>query len=255
MSKKSVEINPLYAVAMQKEEKEKKFISPYKCDLCSDTGLERVEDGVRTCICRKSNDQTKLIDRARLPKRYEKCHFTSYEAANESQQAAFGYAWQLVKDYPAVERGLLLMGNVGVGKTHLGVSILKGLTERGFSCLFYEFGALLKEIQDSYNPISKTSEFSVLIPVLNAEVLVLDEIGAAKPTDWARDTMAHIINTRYNNNRLTIFTTNYCDNPKDANEETLEDRIGTRIRSRLYEMCKTIMITGEDYRRTFDSQR
>ena len=47
------------------------------------------------------------------------------------------------------------MGNVGVGKTHLAVSILKGLTDRGFSCLFYEFGSLLKEIEDSYNPSHK----------------------------------------------------------------------------------------------------
>ena len=80
-------------------------------------------------------------------------------------------------EYPAVEKGLILMGTVGVGKTHLAVSILKGLTERGFTCLFYEFGTLLKEIQDSYNPATKTSELGVLAPVLNAEILVLDELG------------------------------------------------------------------------------
>ena len=111
-------------------------------------------------------------------------------------------------EYPAIDQGLILMGTVGVGKTHLAVSILKGLTERGFNCLFYEFGTLLKEIQDSYNPATKTSELGVLAPVLNAEILVLDELGASKPTDWVRDTMAHIINSRYNDQKLTIFTTN-----------------------------------------------
>jgi DNA replication protein DnaC len=92
----------------------------------------------------------------------------------------------------------------------------------------------------------------VLAPVLNADVLVLDELGASKPTDWVRDTMAHVINTRYNEKKFTIFTTNYLDERPNDREETLEDRIGVRVRSRLYEMCKTIMMDGKDYRKTFD---
>ncbi len=131
----------------------------------------------------------------------------------------------------------------------------KGLTERGFSCLFYEFGSLLKEIQDSYNPRTQASELAVLAPVLNAEVLVLDELGASKPTDWVRDTMAYIINTRYNDARVTIFTTNYPDRTSNEREETLEDRIGVRLRSRLYEMCRTIEIDGTDFRKTLQSGR
>jgi DNA replication protein DnaC len=123
------------------------------------------------------------------------------------------------------------------------------LTERGFTCLFYEFGSLLKEIQDSYNPTTKASELSILRPVLEADVLVLDELGASKPTDWVRDTMAHIINTRYNDRKLTIFTTNYPDEQANDREETLEDRIGPRLRSRLFEMCRAVKINGEDYRR------
>ncbi len=111
---------------------------------------------------------------------------------------------------------------------------------------------LLKGIQDSYNTVSQTSELKVLQPVFDAEVLVLDEIGASKPTDWVRDTMAHIINTRYNDKKLTIFTTNYLDERRTERDETLEDRIGVRLRSRLFEMCKTVAITGEDFRRTFD---
>src|SRR5258708_7429748 len=168
---------------------------------------------------------------------------------------AFNYAMRLAVEYPAVEQGLLFMGPVGVGKTHLAVSILKGLTERGISCLFYEFGSLLKEIQDSYNFNTQTSELRVLAPVLNADVLVLDELGASKPTDWVRDTISHIINTRYNDRKLTVFTTNYLDERQNDREETLEDRVGTRLRSRLFEMCKTISITGEDYRKIFDRNR
>jgi DNA replication protein DnaC len=162
---------------------------------------------------------------------------------------AFKQAYCLVREYPANERGLLFAGPVGVGKTHLAVAILRGLTEKGARCLFCEYGSLLKEIQDSYNPASRTSEMSVLASVYEAEVLVLDELGASKPTEWVLDTMTQIIGRRYNDKKLTIFTTNYTDERQNPSGETLQDRIGARLRSRLYEMCSTVLIDGEDYRR------
>lgn len=162
---------------------------------------------------------------------------------------AFKQAYRLVREYPAIERGLLFAGPVGVGKTHLAVSVLRGLTEKGVRSLFYEYGSLLKGIQECYNPVSRTSEMDVLAPVYEAEVLVLDELGASKPTDWVLETMTHIIGRRYNDKRLTIFTTNYTDVRENPAGETLQDRIGVRLRSRLYEMCSTIPIEGEDYRR------
>jgi DNA replication protein DnaC len=208
--------------------------------------------GARPCECSKPKSQANLLEKTRIPKRYFDCHFHSYKISNPSQERAFRYASRLAMEYPAVERGLLFMGTVGVGKTHLAVSILKALTERGFSCLFYESGSLLKEIQNSYNIHTQTSELSVLTPIFEAEVLVLDELGATKPTEWVRDTMANIINTRYNDKKLTIFTTNYLDERRTEKEETLEERIGVRLRSRLYEMCRTVLMVGEDFRKTFD---
>jgi len=226
---------------------------PEVCAKCYGSGMEIVPGkGARKCECRRAKSHSNQLDKTRIPKRYENCHFHSYRILNPTQERAFKYASKLAMEYPAIERGLLFMGTVGVGKTHLAVSILKGLTERGFNCLFYEFGALLKEIQDSYNQNTQTSELKVLTPILEAEVLVLDEIGASKPTEWVRDTMAHIINTRYNDKKLTIFTTNYLDERRNQNEETLEDRIGVRLRSRLFEMCRTVPLAGEDFRRTFD---
>src|SRR5438552_16180329 len=116
---------------------------------------------------------------------------------------------------------------------------------------------MIRRIQVSYNPLSQTAELTVLQPVLNADVLVLDELGASKPTDWVRDTMMQIINARYNEKRLTIFTTNYFDDRKNEKDtaEILEDRIGTALRSRLYEMCKTVVIEGEDYRKAMAKSR
>jgi DNA replication protein DnaC len=231
---------------------------PVVCSFCFGTGMEVVPGkGARRCRCRTQDAQAKLIEAARIPRRYEECSLGNYQPANNngSQLHAFNYSYRLAREYPSVDRGLLFMGACGIGKTHLSVAILRELIEKkGVSCLFYEFGSLLKEIQNSYNPISQTSELTVLTPVIEAEVLVLDELGASKPTHWVRDTMMQIINTRYNDRRLTIFTTNYRDERGQTSEETLEERISTRLRSRLYEMCRTVVIDGEDYRRRFDTR-
>ena len=232
--------------------------APASCVYCYGAGMEVIAGkGARPCRCREQSGRTKLQERARIPRRYDGCSMQNYFPApnNGTQLKAFNYAFRLVREYPAVDRGLLFMGTVGVGKTHLSVAILRGLMEKGVPCLFYEFGSLLKEIQDSYNKISHTSELGLLAPVYQAEVLVLDELGASKPTDWVRDTMMQIIGTRYNDKKLTIFTTNYLDTRRAATDETLEDRVGVRLRSRLFEMCKTVHIEGEDYRRRYDEQQ
>jgi DNA replication protein DnaC len=229
------------------------------CPLCFGTGYEVVPGkGARRCECKTQGAQAKLLTSARIPRRYQHCSLQNFYnvKGNSFIWRAFGEAQRLIRDYhTGLDRGLVFMGPVGVGKTHLSVAILQGLIEKGVGCSFYEFGSLLKEIQDSYNSISKTSELKVLAPVYQADVLVLDELGASKPTDWVRDTMMQIINTRYNDKKLTIFTTNYLDTRRAPGDETLEDRIGVRLRSRLYEMCKTVMLEGEDYRKRFDAPK
>ena len=254
------------------------------CQFCFGTGtrLEAGEEGIKgavICECRRSGSATRFLDAARIPPRFRECSFHNYYPKNDSQYFAHSFASRLVDDYPSVDAGLLFMGSVGVGKTHLAIAVLKDLIQKkGVNCLFYESGSLLKAIQDSYNPVSQTSEMRVLAPVYQAEVLVLDELGATVPTNWVRDTMYQIINTRYNNKKLTIFTTNYFDEGRVGAEDnsettevkrksrtfaaeriqemtTLEERIGTPLRSRLYEMCKKVMIEGEDYRKRLDQRK
>lgn len=220
------------------------------CEECFGTGtkLDPVK-GAIPCPCRRPDRFKKLLAAARIPPRYAKCSFATFKSApGTSQDNALLLAQNLVNDFP-VDRGLLFMGPAGVGKTHLAVAIIRGLIEKGFAGIFCEFGSLLKEIQDSYNPISKSSELKVLAPIYQTDVLVLDELGATIPTDWVRDTMYQIINKRYNDQKLTIFTTNYSDARGSDKEQVLEDRIGTRLRSRLYEMCKKVVMDGGDYRR------
>lgn len=93
-----------------------------------------------------------------------------------------------------------------------------------------------------------------MTPVLETEVLVLDELGAQSSSSWVRDTVSYILNYRYNENMVTILTTNYLDSEDRAESkagiaDTLAERIGDRLRSRLFEMCKTIEMTGKDFRR------
>jgi len=86
-------------------------------------------------------------------------------------------------------------------------------------------------------------------------VRVQDERGAGNPPDWVRDTMAQVICRRYNDRKLTVFTTNYTDDRSDHSGETLEKRIGVRLRSRLYEMCRTVVLDGPDYRARFNDEK
>jgi DNA replication protein DnaC len=234
------------------------------CSICSGTGFRIiVRDGDRfaaECECRLGMRAAQRLTAARIPRRYEHCSLESYEfgmrAGEDSLLHAQYMASKFVDNYPVDTggRGLMFTGTIGIGKTHLAVGILRSLImERGARGLFCDYRDLLKQVQNSYNPQVATTEMELLRPVFEAEVLVLDELGATKPTEWVWDTVAHILNTRYLDKRTTIVTTNYPDRPPStgpAREETLGDRIGERMRSRLSEMCQTIEMSGEDFRKT-----
>jgi DNA replication protein DnaC len=230
------------------------------------------------CDCTGGDRSAQVLARARIPRRYEHCDFDNFDTdfwdgfpESSSWNRSLGQARLVVeaftRNYPAGgETGLLLMGTCGAGKTHLAVAALRELLTRGHSCRFYDYRELLKEIQASYDPEHPFSETSVLEPVLETEVLLLDDLGAGKPSPWALETVGHILNKRYNEKRVTLLTTNYLDTPQappasapsrlpsgqgvaPAREETLTERLGQRVRSRLYEMCRTVEMLSPDYRR------
>jgi DNA replication protein DnaC len=252
------------------------------CPLCEGTGWKTVPNAsngttskndrrVTRCDCQLRARAQTLLSAARIPRRYEHCELTNYDTdfpgANPSLAEAHFIASNFAKKCdPRGDKGLLIIGKIGTGKTHLAVGILKELIlNRGISCLFYDYRELLKEIQNSYNSTVQTTELDVLRPVFETDVLVLDELGAVKPTEWVWDTVSLILNTRYNDNRTTIITTNFDDQPaagvaasispaKAATRaETLGDRIGERMRSRLHEMCRIITLDGTDFRQKFRS--
>ena len=251
------------------------------CPLCRGTGWKMVvrKDGASgsvavACECGMEERAEKVIERARIPKRYEHCDFESFATDltdgktwttqhEQSLKQAKLLAQGFVRDYPATEKGLLLMGPSGVGKTHLAVAALKELIRRGHAGLFCDYRELLKEIQASYNPASESTEMGILEPIRTVELLVLDDLGASKPSAWVLDIIGLVLNARYNERRMTILTTNYIDEA-DApaagarlpggqrvvvKEDTLADRIGARMRSRLFEMCRTVEVYAPDFRR------
>jgi len=241
------------------------------CPLCEGTGWKSVSIGserrVTRCDCRRQARTQTLLTAARIPKRYEHCELSNFEFDGPRRQLfqARMAACKFAEEYPIDGTGLLLVGSIGVGKTHLAVGIIKELVlSKGIACLFYDYRELLKQIQNSYNDSVKATELDVLRPVFEADVLVLDELGAVKPTDWVWDTVSLVLNTRYNDKRTTIITTNFADdagqdgcvNPSSefaraqraTRRETLGDRIGERMRSRLHEMCRIIKMDGADFR-------
>lgn len=248
-----------------------------ECAICGGVGLvRRLSAEGRwvsgACECQEMRREDLRLSAARIPERYRHCSLDTYETsfngADPSLERALTTARRFVDEYPVdtAGKGLLFVGTVGTGKTHLAVGVLRRLVrEKGVRGLFCDYRELLKSIQNSYNPQVATTELELLKPVFAAEVLVLDDLGAQKPNEWVWDTVALILNARYNEKQSTLITTNYPDLPagsgnlsdaeRAGREPTLGDRIGDRMRSRLAEMCMPVEMKGKDFRQTVKRAR
>lgn len=250
------------------------------CPICNGTRWKKVvvsekADRVTRCDCYFADRSARLVKASQIPARYAHCTLENIEILNQSLSIAVSDVKHFVEAYPIERMSLLLVGRVGLGKTHLAVAAIHYLIrEKGIACLFCDYRELLKEIQNSYNPSVQTTELEILRPVFETEVLLLDELGAIRPSGWVWDTVSHIINYRYNEKKTTIITTNFPDFPSRrgeeltdepegdslgkrkaelaAGQETLGDRITDRMYSRLHEMCRIIRIQGSDFRRLAD---
>jgi len=223
------------------------------CAECEGTGWRPVErDGVRRverCDCWRAGLTAKLFTEARIPPRYRHCDLDNFRDNNDSLSGAVRKARAFAERFPVVDRGLFFVGKPGVGKTHLAVASLKETIRRANArAMFYDVRDLLKEIRNTYNPVVRTTESEVIRPVMTADLLVLDDIGAEKTSEWVEETINLIVNTRYNEKRPTIFTSNYTliDDPSDP--DSLAVRVGFRMWSRLHEMCDFVEMRALDYR-------
>lgn len=258
------------------------LIQPSECPLCQGTGwkvfsVDRQVPTVTRCDCRLAARAQRLLAQAEIPRQYEHCTLEDFDvtfrSATESLKRALMTAKRFVEQYPVEREGMLLWGDCGTGKTHLAIAILKELVQqKGIRCLFRGYSALLKQLQATYNRqvIADEdtgvvlTEYSILRDVTDVEVLVLDDLGAEKSSDWTLSMLYHVINERYNQGRTTIITTNLpWDAPQAAasaermtpaqramKSETLRERISERTYSRITEMCpiRIQLVSNKDYR-------
>jgi DNA replication protein DnaC len=229
---------------------------PAACPRCSGSGwvpLPGDSMRVEPCGCQGDLRRQQRLAAAQIPKRYAHCALETFKAGSPTLRNAKARVQEFVDLWPGTDegRGLLLIGPCGSGKTHLAVAALVEVINAGKPgrTLFSNFQDLIQEIQASFDNDQVPSKSELLRPLLEVDLLVLDELGSQKPTTFVQDILYYVINTRYNEERTTIFTTNYADTA-DAKEESLTQRIGVRLRSRLYEMTNLISFAGApDFRR------
>ncbi|MGE0392289.1 MAG: ATP-binding protein [Vicinamibacterales bacterium] len=225
------------------------------CEYCDDSGWKTITtDGVSRvtrCDCRREALVERRLREARIPPRYLRADFGNFITyRNERLLNAVEKAKRFADAFPACPKGLMFIAGAGAGKTHLAVSVLRQVVmATGARAVFCDTKELLREIKNTYNATTQAAEMDVLRPIMQAELLVFDDLGSERFTDWVEETMTLIVNARYNERRLTIFTSNCLDTPAEQGEpDSLIAKVGFRIHSRLREMCDFLEYDTPDFR-------
>jgi DNA replication protein DnaC len=236
-----------------------------ECALCDGIGLVKTDTGSRACVCQETRRLAAGLTRARIPAGFMRATLGNFKPAAHTA-GALRAARQFVDEFvPGMRNppmlGLLLTGTVGTGKTHVAVGVLRELVERqGIEARFVDVRELLDRLRSSYDDHAAETHGQIMRRVTGADLVVIDELGAARPSDWVFETIELLIGGLYNSNTPAIVTTNLPnlgpgaggqatnEYARAARPETLGDRIGARMWSRLQQMCGTVEMNGPDYR-------
>ena len=262
-----------YVVSNKKGKVQATACKCFDCELCQGTGriLAEGADGISRiseCQCADFNKKLKLFNQAGIPGKFVHESLDNFEVATPRHRLlkdALSRSRTFIKEFIQMKgqysQGLIFMGEPGLGKTHLAVSIIKELIlAHGVECKFVDFFELLRDIRHGYGEDISESEF--MDPYVDVKVLVIDELAKGRNTEWELTILDHFISARYNDDdKVTLVTTNFRDkldsgigtedSKKLSNASTrytLEEKIGPRIFSRLMEMCKKVYLQGKDFR-------
>jgi DNA replication protein DnaC len=235
------------------------------CEKCQGIGLVPTATGSIECDCQTQARTAARLKRAHIPRGFENSSFFNFQKTAETARA-IGTAWKFCEEFIPGNcgriRGLLFSGSVGAGKTHLAVATLRQLIgSKGIDGYFVDVHELLDRLRSSYDTDNSDTQAGILRPIMTADLVVIDELGAERPTDWSFETLELVIGGLYNKTVPVIVTTNLenlgpgASRATSTNEyqrvmkqDTLGDRIGARMFSRLQQMCLPVEIKGPDWR-------
>ncbi len=222
----------------------------YTCPKCNDTGI--LENGY--CDCLKELVKKLNIDDFNKNNYMSLCSFddfsleyytnlkgengkeTPLEIMTKVYRFCVGYAQRFSENSPSI----LMMGNTGLGKTHLSFAIAKSAMEKGYSVLYGSAQDFFGKVQREYFGRSD-SDTDTMATILDADLLIIDDLGAEYESAFNTSTFYTIVNSRLNEGKPTIINTNLT--PYE-----IEARYTARVASRLLTLYKILKFSGTDIR-------